>query len=402
MGIEFRNSHANILLRLREAFARGRAPRIMLAPPAISQSPNPIAGTLKTSSASDFGATGKHRYVAGKPYQLEFPGTDWVKFTTVSYSADGSAFEQIGGSVEFCTNAPIFEINMGGNGTPVRLWCEEDGELRLVSTALLRTSATNGHFIVDFSAVSAVPTARRLRVDFGSGGAASFFSGVTTSVLYDVWRPLAANPLRCIVAGDSFTEGTTADGAQGDTMGLSGFVNHMGWHLGLDDVWSSGSGGTGWLQTSGSRIALASRLQRDVIDYAPDMAVIAMGVNDGSQDPIAVQAVVAAAVASFRQQLPNSPLIGVLPWAPQGAGVAAINDAIRAGYETDVSGRTHVVDPTVPGAEWQWPASGHQGNPTNVGNGDWLVDNGGTHSTVAGYAYQGYRLAEVIKARLAA
>jgi lysophospholipase L1-like esterase len=211
-----------------------------------------------------------------------------------------------------------------------------------------------------------------------------------------------ANPVRCIVAGDSFVEGTTADGVPGDVMGLSGLVNHMGWHLGLDDVWSSGSGGTGWLRATGNRIALNDRFQRDVIDRAPDLAVIAMGVNDGEQDPGLLRTVVTTWCANFRHALPTSPLIIVAPWSPQGAGPLDIRTAIIAGAQAENSGKTFVVDPGMPGAEWQWPAPGHQGMPTGVGNGDWAVDAGGTHPSIAGHAYLGARLANAIKQQLMA
>ncbi|WJH39673.1 SGNH/GDSL hydrolase family protein [Aliirhizobium terrae] len=346
--------------------------------------------------------TGKHRYLGGEPYKLDFAGTDWVKFKTVNYSTDNNSFEQIGGSIEFCTDAPTFEINLGGSTAPFRLWCEEDGELRLVSQPIHHVDAANNHVIVDFSAISDIPTARKFRVDLGAGGAAGFFSGITTSVLHDVWRPAGANPIRCIVAGDSFVEGTTSDGVPNDVMGLSGLVNHMGWHLGLDDVWASGSGGTGWLRANGNRVALSDRFQRDVIDHAPDLAIIAMGVNDGEQNPGQVQTVVATWCAKFRQALPTSPLFIVAPWSPQGSGPLDIRTAIIAGAQTENSGRTFVIDPAVPGSEWQWPAPGHQGMTTGVGNGDWVVDNGGTHPSVAGHAYLGARLANAIREKLAA
>lgn len=399
----FQGSYSDRIQRLRQAFVRGRLPRVMTSPPTVTQSTTGISGTTKVASPSNFSAaTGKFRYVGGAPYKLPFDGTDWVQLTNVSYSADGATAAQVGGSVEFCTEAPIFEINLGGNGTPIRLWCEEDGEMRLVSAALYHTSSTNSHFIVDFTGQTTIPTARRFRVDFGMGGAASFFFGVVTSVLYDVWRPYVGNPLRCIVAGDSFTEGTTGDGTPTDIGGLSGFANYMGWGLGLDDVWCSGSGGTGWVQTSGSRVGLIDRFQLDVIARAPDLAVVAMGVNDSAIADATLQAAVSACVTNFRTALPTVPLAIVVPWAPQGSSPSHTRAAIIAGAQTDASGRTVIIDPKVTGAEWQWPAAGRQGATTGVGNGDWAIDSGGTHPTVAGHAYLGQRLANAIKGALAA
>lgn len=386
--------------RLRLAFSGGKLPRLMQAPPAVNHSASPMAGSLKTISPSNFGATGGFRYFGGTPSKLPYDGTDWVTLRSVSYAADGSSGNNVGGGVEFVTDAPVFEINLGGNGTPFRLLCEEDGEMRLVSGAVFHTDSSQQHLIIDFTGQSGVPTARRIRIELGLGS--SFFAGVIVPTIHDVWRPTVANPLRCVVAGDSFTEGTTADGVPADIAGLSGYTNAMAWYLGLDDVWASGSGGTGWLQTNGERVALVDRFQRDVIDPAPDMAVVAMGVNDAAQAPSAIQVAVASCCQAFRTAVPTAPLFVVAPFSPQGADAPAVRAAVILGAQAENSGRTFIIDPRAPGREWQSTGSGTQGLPTGNGNGDWVVDAAGTHPTVAGHAYLGARLADAIREKLAA
>jgi hypothetical protein len=123
-------------------------------------------------------------------------------------------------------------------------------------------------------------------------------------------------------------------------------------------------------------------------------------VNDGNQDAGLIQTAVTAWCNAFRAALPASPLVVVAPWAPKGSTVTAIRTAIIAGAQAEGSGRTFVIDPRETGAEWQSTTPGQQGTTTGQGNGDWAVDSGGTHPSIAGHAYLGARLANAIRQTL--
>ena len=81
--------------------------------------------------------------------------------------------------------------------------------------------------------------------------------------------------------GDSFTEGTG-----GDT--FAGYTDAMSQHLAWRNVTPSGWGGTGYLEhrtpaSAAPRSAPATT--KDVINAAPDVVIVAGGLNEPSKPP---------------------------------------------------------------------------------------------------------------------
>ena len=82
-----------------------------------------------------------------------------------------------------------------------------------------------------------------------------------------LWKSSRQLGPRCIVLGDSFTEGT------GAASGATAFPAVFGKATGFEDIWASGSGGTGYISNaSGSgltRYTFRQRIASDVIAYKP-------------------------------------------------------------------------------------------------------------------------------------
>ena len=84
----------------------------------------------------------------------------------------------------------------------------------------------------------------------------------------DAITPAAVRGPRVLAFGDSFT-----------SMTPNGWWLAFGDALGLDDVWASGVGGTGYKATA-SGLKFRARLAQDVIAYSPDIVVIHGLTND--------------------------------------------------------------------------------------------------------------------------
>jgi lysophospholipase L1-like esterase len=176
---------------------------------------------------------------------------------------------------------------------------------------------------------------RRITVEADSSFA---FGGVRTNATDTIVPAPVASP-RCIVLGDSFTDGTGATAQP--TNWVRRFAEAMGW----PDTWASGLGGTGYLNPgSGGRVKFRDRVAADVIAYSPDVVIVAGGLNEVSGIGAAtytasqLQAEAVALFAQIKAGLPNALLVVVSPFWRNGvetynaAGAGALlaaRDAIK-------------------------------------------------------------------------
>lgn len=168
---------------------------------------------------------------------------------------------------------------------------------------------------------------RRIRLEMSGTG----FYGVNIGPNDSLWKPPVRGP-RVIVAGDSYTAGTGATYG-----GTSAWVRAFSNSLALDDVWSSGVGGTGYVNP-GTSMKMRDRIG-DVTGYAPDYVLWAMGHNDASYTAAQVRAEAAACFAAVAAACPNAKQIALSPlWGPgpstfgAGASLGVLNarDGIKA------------------------------------------------------------------------
>jgi lysophospholipase L1-like esterase len=205
--------------------------------------------------------------------------------------------------------------------------------------------------------------------------------------------PYVDNPgPRVIVFGDSYTEGAMGGGGETNYGAThASYAAHAGRLLGWRDLWSSGSGGTGYLQTASigtGRPKLRDRFAADLYPYAPDVVGISMGHNDLSGFTTSqVVAEAGLALDDIVANLPNAAVFVVGPLDGSGNTAAsnsytAMSDALAA---MCVARGVPYVDPIR--GEWITAAN----KATYIG-----TDN--VHPTAAGHRYLGRRLAASLAA----
>jgi lysophospholipase L1-like esterase len=205
----------------------------------------------------------------------------------------------------------------------------------------------------------------------------------------DSYYPAATNPLKVIIVGDSFTEGT----------GLSGVPMSYGWAptfaklCGIQLAQISALGGTGYSATNGSRVNLLQRLQSDVIDFAPDVVVHANGINDTLGGVTTNAPLVFDAISTA---LPNCQQVVFPAFRPRSiTTVDPINELLSSLCAT----RDKML--YVPCQNEIW-GTGYGG--TGTGNSSWVI--GGTdgtdstHPTNAGHRYLGRARRDFLAAAL--
>jgi lysophospholipase L1-like esterase len=211
---------------------------------------------------------------------------------------------------------------------------------------------------------------------------ATRFNSFTVSSTDSVVKP---DPIktRAILVGDSFAEGTGADGrfnSYGQT-----FCAMAGW----DDCWVSGSGGTGYLNNGSAgyvgRTTFRQRIVHDVLMYNPDVVVIAGGKNDMSYPITSVQNEAQLLYAQIRQTLPTVQLIVTSPFpssGPQAQGATYINGG-KALKTASLGLANYYLDVTGPMA--YITGNGNASKPNGSGNADTYITTDGVHLTPAGH-----------------
>lgn len=157
------------------------------------------------------------------------------------------------------------------------------------------------------------------------------FSGVVTGPGDTIHPSYAAKP-RVIVVGDSFTEGAGAS-----LSAATSWVRRAAHSLGWADMSASGVGSTGYLNPGpGGRVKFRDRIASDVIAFAPDVWVIAGGINDhGSYAAADIGAEASALFAQLRAALPDAVGVVVGPFWRNGvetipASLLDTRDALKA------------------------------------------------------------------------
>jgi hypothetical protein len=256
-----------------------------------------------------------------------FPRYDYIipDPTIVTYAPGSPAGTSIDASTAFFGTKINVLLRNGGND-PKRIYV--DGLLAATITLANLTSAG-----ITSGSIGRVPlTFPSIRNRTITVLGDDEFPGFETEVAYPISYP-STQPKgpRVLVVGDSFTEGT------GATSAGFGFVRWVSWHMGWRDVWRAGSGSTGYV-ADGTRQALIDRYTNDIITQAPDICVIAMGINDLT-DYVASPATVTSAATTIwdavTAALPNCELVILGPFPNGGgvsvsAGLVAMDAALRA------------------------------------------------------------------------
>lgn len=365
-------------------------PSVMATPPTIGAlaTSSAIAGgvpftTLISPAVNGSGVTTNifRVYGTGNPVQYGLGNPDNIFTTYRSVTTTLSATSPF--RVAFMFDGTTLEFLFKGSTGAYRI--RVNGQLVTASSNAITATGAYYRLPVTFA------TREQRLLEFEGYGLP--FAGVIVGPNDTVWQPQGRGP-RCIIVGDSYTEGTGATGSA-VTGWAKTFADMMDW----PDVFNSGVGGTGYLATGASgRVKFRDRLTADVINWNPDIVIVAGGCNDNAASASALQTEVDLVFSTLRTALPLAQLICVGPFFPGGlaATYLPVQTSIFAGAQPYVLG---TIDTAV--APW-FTGTGKVGATTGSGNSDLYISSDGTHPTQAGHDYMGQRMAEGVSALLAA
>jgi lysophospholipase L1-like esterase len=222
--------------------------------------------------------------------------------------------------VDFWFDGTTLEILAKGTGGLIRI--RVNGQLVSASATTFTNNGSTYYLPLTFAARGP----KRITIDCSVSLA---FGGVATGPTDSVWAAQATGP-RCIVLGDSFTDGTGATASAASNW-VRRFAGMMGW----DDTWSSGLGGTGYINPgSGGRVKFRDRVATDVIAYSPDVVVVEGGINDYSNSKATIKTEATALYQQIRAGLPAALIVVLSPMWRNGvesfpAGLLDCRDALR-------------------------------------------------------------------------
>lgn len=285
---------------------------------------------------------------------------------------------------EFMIDTTAFELIVcvvTNNSFTYRFWV--DGELVTPDAPAVTGSGNNYyHLKVEFSSKAL----RHIRFEM-TGGRLWAVTALPTDSLFAVEEPLGE---RMVAIGDSYTEATGATGR------FDSWAWEVGHRLGLKDVYASGLGGTGYLQTNGSRVKFRDRIAADCIALNPALVIVAGGHNDTGATAGSLTTEAAALFAQLRAGLPSARIVVVSPFA-EGNTVTnyrTVRDAVLSG----AAGYYDLAIDTLAPTDLWIAGTGNAGAPAGNGNADIFVGSDGAHYTKAGYRYVGGRIAQKIAA----
>ena len=294
----------------------------------------------------------------------------------VSYSA--TQFSGNALAIDFDIDAAAFEVFQKGLGYNSRLRVVVDG--RLANSTPVEHPLDGGLYLTRVSFASKAKRHVRLLTN------SPYFGGIRLLPSDKLTRSTVITPLRTMFVGDSITEGPAGQAAQTSYAGRAAEL------LGWTDAWLSGVGATGYLAAPSPKLTFRQRYAQDVLPYAPQVLVIAGGINDAGASDSAIQAEASALFDLIQADLPQTLVFVTGPWATIGRVRSGVNASLKAAVGT----RTNFI--WVPNVDDSWlTGTGNAGSPKGDGNADAYVSADTTHPTPAGIEYLAEKFRESVK-----
>ena len=344
------------------------------SPPTITQSGSELASGYNNTLFSD-----RYNLFGAKFFQ----GTGFPDGELLFWQGLDSANGLLIGSIEFYTNAPQFDF-------------------------IVKQSSLNGRILIDDQLAGSFSVAgfpgeypRFVNLNFGSSQVRKIkiefpfgFRGIRVPNGSQIW-PVDSNSKkrnRCIVIGDSFTEGTGA-------ILFDGFANRLNYATGWE-IWQSGSGSTGYLNpgTTG-RKKLRDRIHTDVIENNPNIVIVAAGINDGGYGGAQIETEARLLFDTILSGCPGVALVVVGPFYPN-TNYSAVANVRTALMSAAAAYNLPFLDPTNPDAPWITESNRNSYHPTvhatatasrtgNAVSSITVTNGGGFYATVPSVSFTG-------------
>ncbi|MDX1951873.1 MAG: SGNH/GDSL hydrolase family protein [Verrucomicrobiota bacterium] len=281
------------------------------------------------------------------------------------------ASAQLPFKVEFDTDSTEFEILTLGTGGKYRIKVGNE----YVSLNIASGPPADGNF---YWVRVTFPNSQLRTITLEAIGLA--FGGVIVADGEQIKRPERELGPRCIILGDSFTEGLGSYAQRLATV--------MNW-----EVWGSGVGGTGYINAGpGGRVKFADRVQADVIANNPEIVIVAGGINDAAFSRDSIFNAATALYDLLLTNLPNTRIVVIGPWWSRGNPPDFLLRARDAVRDAAQSRSLLFIDPVV-GQNTGWiTGTGNIAEPQGDGNADIYISSDSTHPTDLGHQYLAVRL----------
>lgn len=222
------------------------------------------------------------------------------------------------------------------------------------------------------------------------------FAGVYINSNDAITKTTRKSNRKAVWVGTSITEGSAITGAS-----MYGYANIASSMLGLECI-NNGVGSTGYIATANNtKYAYYDRLQYDIIERQPEVAVIEGGINDWEYETNLIAEEANKCYKYIKENSNNTHLIIIGVFWPKGnypAKVKEVNEELRKiainnnlpfidllnGQTLDKDGNiiTDNKGPYITG-------TGCVGNEKNDGNADYYIGGDSTHPTIEGHNYLG-------------
>ena len=307
-------------------------------------------------------------------------------------NADGGSspyvdYDQNFGTVNFWSDAPLICLNGGVSGmTNCGFVVEVDGQYLQPGSIPVASAGGNVGMLINWG----FRKPRRYRVWFSP---ALFWQGVYTTSKDSVWADVPENSFRIVINGDSLTQGGGVTPHQGQD-----WPSQFAYHIGCRDIYNCAVGGTGFISNNGGAATTFAQRLPDVINWQPDVHIIAGNHNDSGYTNSAQQAAIVSYLQQFRAGCPNAWILCFGPWAEQ-SGPSAAMIAAEANMQAAVATFNDPLCFFLPaiGDSPTWvTGTGSTKSPTGTGNSDVMTDGStqqGIHPTQRGIDYLALRYA---------
>lgn len=339
--------------RAKQSNIRSRG--VMSSPPTITPDGTTApAGQTTAFNRSAFPA-GLFRETGGQWYASGSKLKSAIIWTSGGNLGDGAGGQVNWWRIGFSADAAKVTFRLTGAATTAKYRFIVDGQyVDLTGTATLNTSGTE-YITLDFSSIGG--RARREIILEGQPGCT--FTGVYVGANETVGK-LPDPEFRSVIIGDSWVQGSAAT-ALGD-----GPFAHMADRLGFEGHMNSGSGGTGWDQSSPTAYNFLQRIQNgdEALNGVPTGPIFLMGsINDKNASASNITTRCAAAIALLRSRYPVLPIIGfgVAPVNGGTGGTLALVDneaAVKAAFDQFSSDKLVQFKPVVGAVGGCFVASG--------------------------------------------